>query len=126
MGAHWRSPRLRSSRWRMREKEKLFMNGFISKMTGRLALLVGILGILAFVSLILFFVGLFQNIRSLSFMGSINDTINALASVLSVVLASVLHPALRRLMPRLSLVLLIGVWAGAIAVTFGSWLIQTG
>jgi hypothetical protein len=110
----------------MREKEKLFMNGFISKMTGRLALLVGILGILAFVSLILFFVGLFQNIRSLSFMGSINDTINALASVLSVVLASVLHPALRRLMPRLSLVLLIGVWAGAIAVTFGSWLIQTG
>jgi len=103
------------------------MNGFNSSVTGWLALLVGVTGILAIISLLLFFVGLFQNITSLSFMGSLNDKINALASILSAVLASVLHPTLRRLLaPRLSLALLIGTWAGAIAVTFGSWLIVTG
>jgi hypothetical protein len=102
------------------------MDGFNSSVTGRLALLVGLTGILAIISLLLFFVGLFQNIPSLSFMGSLNDTINALASILSAALASALHPTLRRLLaPRLSLVLLIGTWAGAMAVTFGSWLIVT-
>lgn len=102
------------------------MNGFTSKTTGGLVLVVGVMGILAVVSLLLFFVGLFQNIPSLSFMGRLNDTINALASILSAVLASVLHPALRRLLaPRLSLVLLISVWGGAMAITFGSWLIMT-
>jgi len=102
------------------------MNGFTSKTTGGLVFMVGITGILAVASLLLFFVGLFQNIPSLSSMGSLNDTINALAGILSAVLASVLHPALRRLLaPRLSLVLLISVWAGAIAITFGSWLIMT-
>jgi hypothetical protein len=104
----------------------MFMKRFISKATAGFVMVVGVTGILAVVSLLLFFVGLFQNIPSLSFMGRLNDTINALASILSAVLASVLHPALRRLLaPRLRLVLLIGVWAGAIAVIFGSWLIMT-
>ncbi|HEU0297107.1 MAG TPA: hypothetical protein VFR47_30485 [Anaerolineales bacterium] len=102
------------------------MNQFTSRLTGLLALLVGITGILAVVTLLLFFLGLFQDIRSLSEMGRLNDTINSLASILSAVLASVLHPTLRRLSPRLSLGLLMGTWIGAIAVTFGSWLIVTG
>lgn len=102
------------------------MNGYTSKMTGGLVLLVGIVGILAPVTLLLFFMGLFQNIPSISFMGKLNDTVNSLTGILGAVLASVLYPSLRRFTPRLSLILLIGVWAGAIAVTFGSWLIVTG
>lgn len=101
------------------------MNGFTSKLAGWLVLLVGVTGILAVITLLLFFVGLFQNIHSLSFMGRLNDMINSFASILSAVLASVLYPAVRRLLPRVSLVLLIGVWTGAIAITFGSWLIVT-
>jgi hypothetical protein len=102
------------------------MNGFTSKLTGWLVLLVGVMGILAVMTLLLFFVGLFQNIQSLSFMGHLNDTINGFVSILSAVLASVLYPAVRSLLPRFSLILLIGVWTGAIAITFGSWLIVTG
>lgn len=102
------------------------MKGVTSKVTGWLAFLVGIMGTLAMITLLLFFVGLFQNIHSLSFMGGLNDRINALTGILSALLASVFHPALRRFALRISLVLLIGVWIGAIAITFGSWLIITG
>jgi len=102
------------------------MSGLTSKLTGWLVLLVGVTGSLAAITLLLFFVGLFQNIQSLSFMGHLNDTINGFAGLLSAVLASVLYPTVRRLLPRLSLILLIGVWTGAIAITYGSWLIVTG
>ena len=102
------------------------MNGFNSKLTGWLVLLVGVTGILAITTLLLFFVGLFQNIRALSFMGHLNDAINSFASILSAVLAVALYPTVRRFLPRLSLILLIGVWIGAIAIAFGSWLIVTG
>ena len=102
------------------------MNGFTSKLTGWLMLLVGVTGILAVLTLLLFFVGLFQNIESLSFMGHLNDTINGVAGILSAILASVLYPTVRRLLPRFSLILLIGVWIGAIAISYGSWLIVTG
>jgi hypothetical protein len=102
------------------------MNGFTSKLTGWLVLLVGAIGILAVITLLLFFWGLFQSIQSLSSMGQLNDTINSFASILSAVLATVVYPTIRRVLPRLSLILLIGVWIGAIAVTFGSWLIVTG
>jgi hypothetical protein len=74
----------------------------------------------------LFFVGLFQNIQSLAFMGHLNDTINAVAGILSAFLASVLYPTVNRLVPRFSLLLLVGVWIGAIAISYGSWLIVTG
>jgi hypothetical protein len=103
------------------------MNGFTSRSTGWLVLLVGITGLLAVMTLVLFFVGLFQNIPSLAFMGQLNDTINGIASILSAVLASVLYPTVRGGSTRfIGLVLLIGVWAGAIAITYGSWLIVTG
>jgi hypothetical protein len=108
------------------KKGAIFMNGFTSKLTGWLMILVGVAGVLAVVTLLLFFVGLFQNIQSLSSMGQLNDTINVFAGILSAVLASVLYPTVRRLSPRFSLILLIGVWMGAIAITYGSWLIMTG
>src|SRR5689334_1196730 len=98
------------------------MNGFTSKLTGWLVLLIGVTGSLAVITLVLFFVGLFQNIQSLSFMGHLNDMSNGIASLLSAVLASVLYPTVSRLLPRFSLLLLIGMWTGAIAITFGSWL----
>ena len=102
------------------------MNGFNSKAVGWLVIVVGIMGLVAVISLILFFVGLFQNIRALAFMGSLNDTVNAVVGIFNPVLASILHPSLRRFLPRLSFVLLIGTWVGAIAIAFGSWLIVTG
>ena len=102
------------------------MNSFTSKVTGWLAILTGMMGILSIVTLSLFFVGLFQNLHSLSFMGGLNDRINILAGFLSALLASALHPAFQRWAPRLSLVLLIDAWIGASAITYGSWLIITG
>jgi len=102
------------------------MNEFSSKQTGWLALLVGVAGVLAVITLALFFIGLFQNMRSLSSMGSLNDKVNILAGILGAILASVLHPTLQRLTPRLSLLVLICAWFGAIAITYGSWLILTG
>ena len=101
------------------------MNGFISKTTGSLMLLVGATGLLAVAALLMFFAGLFGNIRSLLFMGPLNDVLNVIASILSAILASVLHPTVRKIASRLSLVVLISVWAGALAHTFGSWLIMT-
>lgn len=52
--------------------------------------------------------------------------LTGILGILGAVLASVLQPTLRRFTHRLSLFLLIGVWAGAVAVTFGSWLIVAG
>jgi hypothetical protein len=102
------------------------MYGLTSKTTGWLAFLVGIIGMFALITLLLFFVSLFQNISSLSFMGGLNDTLNAMVGILGAVLASALYPTLRQLAPRSSPFLLMGVWTGALAIAFGSWLIQTG
>ena len=102
------------------------MNGFTSKRTGWFALFTGAIGFLALITLLLFFLGFFQDIPSLSSMGNLNDMTNTFASFLGAVLASMLHSTLRKLLPHLSLIVLIGVWVGAIAVAFGSWLIQTG
>ena len=102
------------------------MNRFNSRAVGILAICVGLAGILALASLLLFFLGMWQDIRFLQSMGGLNDRINIVASFLSAFLASALFPALRPRAPRLSALLLIGAWAGAVAVTFGSWLIITG
>jgi hypothetical protein len=102
------------------------MNGPVPKITGWLAALTGIFGLLTLITLILFFVGLFQDIASLSIMGALNDTLNTLTGILGAVLASALYPVLRRFVPRLSPFLLMGVCIGALAIAFGSWLIQTG
>ena len=102
------------------------MNGFTSRLTGWLVLLVGVAGSLAVITLVLFFVGLFQNIPSLASMGALNDTMNGFAGILSVVLASALYPTVRSVSPRFSLLLLLGVYMGVIAIIYGSWLIETG
>jgi hypothetical protein len=91
-----------------------------------LAICVGLAGILALASLLLFFLGMWWEIPELRSMGGLNDRLNTVAGILSALLASALYSALRSHAPRLSLLVLIGAWAGAIAVTFGSWLITTG
>jgi hypothetical protein len=99
---------------------------FTSKTTGQVALLLGGMGILALLSLALFFVALSRNISALLFMGALNDMLNVVTAILSAALATGLHLELRRSRPAWSWLLLIAVWAGVIAVAFGSWLIQTG
>jgi hypothetical protein len=84
------------------------------------------MGSLALLSLALFFVALSRNISALLFMGALNDMLNVVTVPLSAVLATRLHPELRRSRPARSWLLLIAVWAAVIAVAFGSWLIQTG
>ena len=102
------------------------MSRFTSKSVGILAVSVGLGGILALATLLLFFLGMWKDLSSFQSMGGLNDKINIVASFLGALLASALHLALRSRIPRLSPLVLIGAWAGAIAVTFGSWLIITG
>ena len=83
-------------------------------------MIVGIAGILAVVTLLLFFVGLFQNIQSLSFIGGLKDRINVLARTLNALMASQLHTLFSRLAPRASLILLAGVRIDAFVIAFGS------
>jgi hypothetical protein len=101
------------------------MRGSMSRRTGWLMLLVGVLGLLAVAALLMFFIGLSQDLSSLRFMGALNDALNAATSILSAVLACFLHPRLRKQAPHLSLPLLIAVWIGAGAHSYGSWLIMT-
>ena len=101
------------------------MNRLIATTVGWMLLLLGCVGLLGVAALLMFFVGLFGNFPSLLFMGALNDVLNAAASVLSALLASALHPTLRRFSPRFSLVVLMSVWTGALAHTYGSWLILT-
>jgi hypothetical protein len=91
-----------------------------------LFLLTGVVGLLAVVTLVLFFAGSFQEISSLASMGRLNDILNGLAGLMAAVLASAVHPALHQAWPRRALFLLAGVWAGALAILYGSWLIVTG
>ena len=102
------------------------MNEFTAKAAGRLMLLAGIVGLIAVVCLLLMFVGLALDVRSLILMGPVNDALNSLASVLIALLASVLYPSLRRLLPGASPILVASVWIGAAAHTLGSWLIMSG
>ena len=73
-----------------------------------------------------FFIGFFQNIPLLESMGAVNDVLNAVTGLLSATLASMLHPWLQRELPRGSMLILIGVWIGAIMIGIGTWLIQSG
>lgn len=102
------------------------MNGFTSKGTGGFLMAIGVIGVLAVVSLLLFFMSFFLDMRFFSSMGSLNDGINSLLGILSAVLAAMLFPSMQRSGMRGSLVSLAGAWIGAMAALYGSWLILTG
>jgi hypothetical protein len=102
------------------------MNSWAPRTAGVIALATGVIGVLFVVTLSVFFVGLFQDIHSLLFIGALNDLLGATGSMLSAVLASVLYPLLGSLRRPSRVGLLAGTWCGALAVTFGSWLIVSG
>ena len=100
-------------------------NSNFVRLRGWLALLTGSAGILALITLILFFAGVFLNIQSFFPLGHLTDILNGVVGIVSAGLASTLVQMLQKSQPRLSLILLIGVWLGAIAIAYGSWLILT-
>lgn len=97
-----------------------------SKKIGWLALLSGALGIVTMLALVLFFIGLFQDVRALASFGAVNDVLNALTAILVALLASMLQAGRDRAAPHVHPLLTMGVWVGAIAVGLGTWLIQSG
>jgi len=102
------------------------MNRFTSKRMGNLMMITGFVGVLAFVTLLLFFLGLFQEMYIFGSMGTLNDGINALLGILSAILAATFYQAMRGFEERLVLAVTIVAWIGAAAVLYGSWLIMTG
>jgi len=98
------------------------MERFTSKSTGRLALVIGGISVLALVSLIIFFIGYFNDLPALGPFGPANDVLGALEAVLSAVLASMLIPPLRK-QPFwfvIFLLLVVAAWIGALIVTIDS------
>lgn len=102
------------------------MKNVTSMLLGWLTLMTGLVGSLCLITLLLFFIGLFQNLSALSSLGSVNDRLNALAGILSAILATVLFAVMRRTNSPTGTILVAGTWVGAIVITYGSWLIVTG
>lgn len=102
------------------------MKKMTSTLLGWLTLMTGLVGSLCLITLLLFFIGLFQNISALSTLGSVNDGLNALAGILSAMLATVLFAVKRPANSPIGTILVVGTWVGAISITYGSWLIVTG
>ena len=102
------------------------MKKMTSTLLGWLTLVTGLVGSLCLITLLLFFIGLFQDISALSSLGSVNDGLNALAGILSAILATVLFAVMGRANTPTGTILVIGTWVGAIAIAYGSWLIVTG
>ena len=102
------------------------MKKMTSTLLGWLTLVTGLVGSLCLITLLLFFIGLFQNISALSSLGSVNDGLNALAGILSAILATVLFAIMGRANTPTGTILVVGTWVGAIAIAYGSWLIVTG
>lgn len=93
---------------------------------GAIALVAGSIGLLFVATLGLFFVGLFGQIRPLLAMGTLNDLLGPVASGMSALLASVLHPFLARSRRQTAAILVAGTWLGALVVAYGAWRILTG
>lgn len=102
------------------------MNAYSSKLSGWLAILISMVAVVGLIFLGIFLSGYFSNQYRLYKFGSYSDAVGALPAVLSAVLASWLYPTDRRQSPQRSTLLLAGVWAGAIFVVYGSWLILSG
>ena len=102
------------------------MDRFRSKSMGIIMMITGFLGVFASITLILFFLDLFQSMYIFRSMGALNDSINALLGILSAILATMFYQAGRGFGERPTLVVTIGAWIGAAAVLYGSWLIVTG
>lgn len=95
-------------------------NSLSSRSTGQLLLTIGIISVLAFIFLLIFFVGYFNDIPSLYIFGSINDVLGSLEAVLSAVLATTLLFSKLKQWIWLNLIGSIFTWIGAFIVTLDS------
>jgi hypothetical protein len=96
------------------------INSLNSKTFGQFLLSIGITSVLAFIFLIIFFVGYFNAIPSLYIFGSINDILGSLEAILSAILATLLVFSGSKRWIWLNLIGAILSWTGAFIVTLDS------
>jgi len=95
-------------------------NSLNSKIFGLFLLSIGIVSVLAFVFLIIFFIGYFNDIPSLYIFGSINDILGSSEAILSAVMATFLVISGSKRWIWLHLIGAILSWTGAFIVTLDS------
>ena len=95
-------------------------NSLNSKIFGLFLLSIGIVSVLAFVFLIIFFIGYFNDIPSLYIFGSINDILGSSGAILSAVMATFLVISGSKRWIWLHLIGAILSWTGAFIVTLDS------
>lgn len=91
-----------------------------SKPFGVFLLCIGIVAVLAFIFLLIFFVGYFNDIPSLYIFGSINDVLGSLEAVLSAILATILIFSQSKRWIWLNLIGAILSWIGVFIVMLDS------
>jgi hypothetical protein len=89
-------------------------------MIGGFLLSIGIVAVLAFIFLIIFFVGYFNDIPSIIFFGPLNDIFGSLEAILSAVLATILIFSQSKRWIGLNLIGAIISWIGSFIVTLES------
>ena len=95
-------------------------NNLNSKTFGTFLLSIGMVAVLAFIFLIIFFVGYFNDIPSILFFGPLNDIFGSLVAVLSAVLATVFIFSQSKQWSWLYLIGAILSWIGVFIVTLDS------
>lgn len=95
-------------------------NRLRSKSIGYFLLTIGMIIILGGISLIIFFIGYFQNIPSITFFGPVNDILTSLEAVLSAVLATTILVMQGKRWFWLNSIGTVLTWIGAFIVTLDS------
>ena len=95
-------------------------NSLNSRLTGQFLITIGIISVLAFIFLIIFYVGYSKDISSLYIFGTLNDILGSLEVILSAVLATILIFSQSKRLIWLNLIGAILSWTGAFIVTLDS------
>ena len=98
------------------------MDSYTSPVTGRLLITIGVVSIVTFILLLIFFIGYFQGIPALYVFGTTNDVLNSAIAMMSAGLVTylALHHPKKSLWFWLSLPLLVAAWIGAAIGTIDS------
>lgn len=91
-----------------------------SRLTGQFLITIGTTSVLAFIFLVIFFVGYFQDIPSILFFGPLNDIFGSLEAILSAVLATIFLFSGPKRWIWVNLIGVILTWTGAFIVTLDS------
>jgi len=95
-------------------------NSLNAKQTGQFLLAIGIVSVLAFISLLIFFAGYFNDITGLYIFGSLNDILGSVEAILSAVLVTFLVISGSKRWIWLHLIGAILSWMGTFIVTLDS------